>query len=228
MSTLDTQPTGLVLGTPFVLPQVNLLPPEIFERRRFRRVQAGLAGSVVVAAGVVGVLFLSAAGAVTTAQQQVDTAGSQRQALQSQVSALRDVTATYRRAADAQALLVTALGSEVRYSELLNHVARALPDEVWVKSATFSPGGAPHGATVGSPTATAAGPLGTVTFIGVAYTHTNVATWLDDLAGVKGLTDVRLTTSAESQIGARTVVSWTATADLSPDALSGRYTKTGP
>ncbi len=40
------------------LPRVNLLPREILEQERFRRVQYGLSGAVLAAAGVVGVLYL--------------------------------------------------------------------------------------------------------------------------------------------------------------------------
>ncbi len=211
------------------LPQVNLLPPEIFQRRRFRRVQIGLGSTVGVSLGVVGLLLLGAAGAVATAQDQVDAATVQHQRLQTQVSALRDVTATYKQSADAQAMLVDALGSEVRYSKLLNGLSLALSDGgVWVKNAAFTQGGSSNAPTVGTPSVpSAATSVGTVTLTGVAFSHNDVAHLLDRLASVDGLTAPRLQTSAESLLGTRTVVTWTATAELSEAALSGRYTKAG-
>ena len=59
------------------LPQVNLLPPEIEQERRFRRTQFGLGAVVVASLGVVGVLFLAANSQVSSAQGEL--ADSQRE-----------------------------------------------------------------------------------------------------------------------------------------------------
>ena len=56
------------------LPRVNLLPPEIEEQRRFRKVQIGLGAGVVAAVGVVGALTLLASGAVGDAQHRLGQA----------------------------------------------------------------------------------------------------------------------------------------------------------
>ncbi|MGH8938093.1 MAG: hypothetical protein ACRDV2_01960, partial [Actinomycetes bacterium] len=49
------------------LPRVNLLPPEIEEQRRFRRVQAGLGGAVAVAVALVAAGFVMANSEVSSA-----------------------------------------------------------------------------------------------------------------------------------------------------------------
>ena len=52
--------TGLV-----ALPKVNLLPPEIAETARFRKVQMGLGGGVLAAIGVVAMLYVGATGSLS-------------------------------------------------------------------------------------------------------------------------------------------------------------------
>lgn len=226
--TLKKDGDVLTTGARPLLPRVNLLPPEIGEARRFRRVQAGLAGSVVLAVGVVAVLYAGASGAVGDAQEQVDTASAQQRTLQSEAGSYRDVTATYRRALDAQNMLTAAMGQEVRYSRFLNDLALTLPSGVWVKNLTFSQtppaAGKAAGTGTGTPVATE---IGTVTVAGVADQHVDVAAWLDALAAEKGYSRPLLQTSTAALIGTTPVVNWQTTIAVSSDALTGRYSKTG-
>ena len=110
-----------LLTRPVTLPRVNLLPPEIGEARRFRRVQGGLAGAVVASVAVVGLLYAGASAGVSDASAERDQAATTQRTLQSSAAQYRDVTATYTRATDAQALLTTAMGQEVR--GMLNYYA---------------------------------------------------------------------------------------------------------
>jgi len=204
------------------LPSVNLLPPEIAQTRRFRRVQIGLGGAVLGALGVVALLVVAAAGSVSDANDKLDAVGAQQRLLQGQTAQYRDVTATYKRAADAQALLVVAMGDEVRYSRFLSNLSLAIPDNVWVKNITFAQAGT-------SPTSRGPAPtgIGTLTVSGVAYKHEDVAGWLESLSRGPGYDGPLLQSSTEVLLGTKQVVNWAATATLSPAALSGRYSKTG-
>ncbi len=215
-----------VVGAPLALPRVNLLPPEIEAARRFRRVQAGLGSGVLAAVGVVALLFVGASGSVADAQGEVDAAAAQQQVLTAESARYRDVTATYQRASQAQALLTTAMGQEVRYSRFLNDLALTVPDGVWVTSLGFTQAGA-GGASGAAAAAPAAAGIGTVAVSGTAYAHEDVAVWLESLAGQDGYVDPLLQSSTERLIGRRKVVDWSTTVTLSPDALSGRYAKPG-
>lgn len=218
--TETTTRTRPVLAGPVVLPRVNLLPPEIEEQRHFRRVQGGLAGAVLAAFGVVGVLYLGATGAVSDATEKVDAASARQQSLSASIAGYRTVTQLYKREADSQAMLVTAMSQEVRYSRLLNDLSLTLPKDVWVTNLTFdqsSPVAALPGTTGG---------LGKVTITGVADEHGDVALWLEALREQAGYVDPLLQTSNEVLLGSRTVVDYTIQVTLSPDALSGRTTAT--
>jgi Tfp pilus assembly protein PilN len=221
MSVLNTE-SRLVGSTTADLPRVNLLPPEIAEQAAFRKVQMGLGAAVVAAVGVVGLLYVSAAGSVSSAQGDVDKAAAQNTALQAQSAQYRDVTAVYAAAAAAQQQLTSVMGDEVRYSQLLNDLSLSVPSTVWIKSLNYTQG-AP--AAPGPASATSAGSVGTFSVTGVAFSHDDIAIWLESIAGLKSYANPYFSNSTEGLLGTRKVVNFTSTANVTPAALSGRYTK---
>jgi Tfp pilus assembly protein PilN len=201
------------------LPRVNLLPPEIAETRRFRRIQLGLGGAVLGAVGIVALLYVMASSSVSSAQEDVDSANAQHSSLQAETAKYRDVTAVYERAAAAQAMLTQAMGEEVRYSQLMNDLSLSVPETVWLKNLTFAqtaPAAATPGATLG---------IGTITVTGVGFSHDDVAVWLESLAGQKSYANPYFSSSTEVLLGNRKTVNFTSNAILTPAAYSGRYTK---
>jgi Tfp pilus assembly protein PilN len=201
-----------------VLPRVNLLPPEIEQTRQFRRIQYGLGGGLALTVGAVALLFVAAAGSVGDAQTELDAAAATNGELRTQAAKFADVTAVYARAAAAEALLTEAMGQEVHYSGFLSDLSLTVPENVWLKSLTFTQ----------SPTTTGLGStepgIGTVTVSGVGFSHDDVAVWLESLAGQKGYANPYFSSSTETLLGERAVVDFTSTATLTPAALSGTYT----
>ena len=216
--------TRLVGASLSLLPRVNLLPPEIAEKAAFRRVQIGLGSAVLAAIGVVGVLYMSAASSVDSAQGQLDSASSTHSQLQTETSKYAAVTGVYAQAAAAQAMLTQAMGDEVRYSQLLNDLSLSVPAKVWVKNIAFIQ------TVAGAPAAAAAGPaapagIGTFTATGVGFSHDDVAVWLESIAGQKTYTNPYFSNSTEALLGTRKVVNFTSTASITSTALSNIYTK---
>ncbi|MFN2539345.1 MAG: PilN domain-containing protein, partial [Mycobacteriales bacterium] len=159
---------------------------------------------------------------------------SEATSLQTQVSKYSNVTAVYDAAAAAQAQLTTAMGPEVRYSQLLHDLSLSVPSTVWLKTLSYTQtppsavAPAPSSpATVGSPgaSATSTAPIGTAIFTGVGFDHDDLALWLESLAGLKAYTNVYFSNSTEGLIGQRKVVNFSSTADMTSRALSGRYLK---
>ena len=220
MTAVDTAPAPLV-ETPvlaqLVLPRVNLLPPEIAERARLRRLKAGLGAGVVLTAGVVGLLALSASSDVADATARVDAVTARGAALQAQTREYADVNVVHAQAEQAQATLATAMGDEVRFSQFLDDLSTSVPEHVWLNTITFTQGTAADG------TGGAAG-IGTVTFTGTGFRHDDVAAWLESLAAQRGFADPYVTDSTLGRTGERTTVSFTSSVTLTADALSQRYT----
>lgn len=201
-----------------VLPRVNLLPPEIAERVRFRRIQYGLGGGVLAAVGVVALLYLAAVGSVNDATTELETANTTNAALQAETAKYAEVQAVYAQAAAAQAMLTQAMGEEVRFSQYLNDLSLTVPENVWLQNVTFKQ------ATTPSALGTTEPGIGQVTFTGVGFKHDDVAVWLESLARQKGYTDPYFTSSTKALIGTRATVNFSSTVTMTPAALSGRFT----
>ena len=218
-----TQDDRLV-STTIRLPRVNLLPPEIAERVVFQKIQLGLGAAILAAVGVVGLLYVSASHGVTSAQADLDTANSQESSLQQASARYSNVTAVYNHAAAAQAMLTTAMGTEVRYSQLLNDLSLTVPSNVWLSNLAYTSTAPAAGVAAAAVPAAAAG-IGTFTATAVAFSHDDVAVWLESVAGLRTYANPYFSTSTEGLLGTRKVVNFSTTAVLTPSALSGRYLK---
>ena len=212
--------TRPVTSGALLLPRVNLLPPEIAAGRAFRKVQYALGAGVVATFGLVGLLYLGASSSHSQAAEEVTAATARSAVLKAESVKYADVTRTYARAAAAQAMLVQAMGPEVRYSQLLNDLSLRVPENVWLKTLSFS-----QTATGVAPLGAGAPPIGTVSVTGMGFSHDDVAVWLESVAGQKTYSEADFANSTESLLGTRKVVTFTATANLTPEAYSGRYTK---
>ncbi|MCW2678954.1 MAG: Fimbrial assembly family protein [Frankiales bacterium] len=213
------QQTAQPVGTGVVvLPKVNLLPPEIAETARFRRIQMGLAGGVLAAVGVVTLLYVGASSNVSEANTELEAATATGSQLQAESAKYQDVTAVYANAAAAEAMLTQAMGEEVRYSQFLNDLSFTVPENVWVTNVSFAQSAVAP--VLGS---TEPG-IGSVTFSGVGFKHDDVAVWLESLARQKGYANPYFSSSTEALVGTRKTVNFTSTVTMTPDALSKRYT----
>jgi Tfp pilus assembly protein PilN len=198
---------------------VNLLPPEIHEAARFRRFQLAMAGAGVVAVAVVGVLTYMAHNDVSNAKAQVTAAQAEKTSLMKQQASLQYV-ADIRTQVDAKkAMLVQAMSPEIRWSYYMTDLSLRIPDHVWLTNVTA----AEASGQAASSAVTQPG-VGTVNFSGVAFSHDDVATWLDSLAKERGFTNAYFSNSTKGLIGTRQVVNFTSSVTLSPAALSGRFT----
>ena len=210
------------------LPRVNLLPPELEEAQRFRRVQIGLGAAVLAAAGLVGAVTVIAIGQVSSAEDDLSAAKAQQTTLQAKVNEYAEIPVVYAQVEAAEAQLTKAMGQEVRWSYFLNDLSLKTPNKVWLTSMTVAQ-------TVDAePTVDAAAEtgteymspgLGTVSFQGKGFTHNDVAAWLVALAKQKGLSQPYFTSSTKELIGTEDSVTFTSQATITEDALSKRYTE---
>ena len=215
MTTPDVNQVTTTVGVTPTMPSVNLMPTEIAEAAKFRRFQFAMGAAVVAAVAIVGVLYVSGRSGVSSAQSELDSANAAHAQAQSQLTSLSSVSAVYAQVAAKQAMLQQAMGQEIDWSTYLSDLSLRIPDNVWLTTMTATETGA---------TATGTG-LGNITFGGVAFSHDDVATWLDVLAKEKGFTDVYFSNSTRGVIGTKPVVNYTSSVSLTDDAKSGRYTQ---
>ena len=210
------------------LPRVNLLPPEILEAARFRRFQLAMVAAGIGAVAIVGGLYYNAHQGVTKANSDLASAQATQSSLQNQLSGLQSVKDLYDQKDARKAMLEQAMAPEIRWSFYLTDLSLKVPDHVWLTSVTAAesaPGtSATATATAGTAALTSAG-VGTVTFAGTAFSHDDVANWLDALAKERGYTNAYFTNSTKAKLGPRDVVNFTSSVTLTQAALSGRYSK---
>lgn len=207
------------------LPRVDLLPPEIGQRSRQRRVQVAVGCGLLAAVGVVAALSTAGEAARQDADAELTVVSARGAALQAETAKYVDVLAVHQRADGAQDMLSLALAEEVRFSELLDDLSRTVPDNVSLDAVTFSqPTPAPPAVAGGEPG------IGTVTFTGAALSHDDVAAWLDSLATQDGYAEPSLTSSTASSTAnagdGQATVTFTSSVTLTSAALSGRHTST--
>jgi Tfp pilus assembly protein PilN len=181
----------------FDLPRVNLLPPEIFEKRQLQRAQAALGLVVLIAVVGVGLVYVNGGSGVTNAKSRLQSAQTTGQQLQGKITGLNYVTAEQAQADAAKAMLTEATGSAIPFSTYMADLSLRTPKNVWFTSVTFTSSVPP-----GSIAAGAAAPdtVGVVTFSGQALAHNDVAAWLDSAAKEVGFADPYFTSSSESLI----------------------------
>ena len=208
------------------LPRVNLLPPEVAESRRLRKVQTGLAGGVALAVVVSGALALAASNQVSAAQDDLDASKAKSTQLNAEAARYADVPRVYAEVSAAEAQLSQAMGREVRWSYFLNDLSLRTPSKVWLTSMSVTETVDSSAAVVAPGTTTAYGDpgIGTVTFAGKGYQHNDVASWLRALGQQKGLANPYFSQSIKEKIDSQDSVTFTSQATITEDALSGRYT----
>jgi Tfp pilus assembly protein PilN len=179
------------------LPRVNLLPPEIYEKRQLQRAQVGLGVVVLVALVGVGLVYVSGGSAVTDAKSRLQSSQATQTDLQSQLNKLNYVTAEATQAQQAQAMLTQATASTIPFATYLADLSLLTPKNVWFTSVTLTSSVAPG--TITAP-ANAPATVGTVTFGGQALTHNDVATWLDSAAKEVGFANPYFSSSTETLV----------------------------
>jgi len=202
------------------LPSVNLIPQEIAEANKFRRVQLALGASLVAAAGVVGLLSFQAGHDVSSAKGRLASAQQETTTLQGQRAALQNVQDVFNQLSQRQAMLSNAMSPEIRWSFYLEDLSLRIPNNVWLTNINATE---TAGASSASPATAAASGIGNIQFSGVAFSHDDVATWLDVLAKEKGWASPYFSNSAEGLIGTRKVVNFSSSVVITSAAKSGRY-----
>jgi Tfp pilus assembly protein PilN len=164
--------------------QVNLLPPEILEGHRSRRIAALVGAGCAVALLLVFMFYVLQTQRLGDVNDDVATQQTANQNVQTQIGALQSF-ATLQAAAQAQQqLLSAAYAREVSFSRLLMDVSRVIPSDMALDALTLqlSAPAAGAGATVTGPTVF----VGTLNASGEAASVQTIATWLTRLEQVEG------------------------------------------
>jgi Tfp pilus assembly protein PilN len=206
-----------------VVPRVNLLPLELLDARRFRRVQVGLGVGILCVAGLLGAGTVWAQGRTSAAADTLAQTHNETLALQQQQLRYAEVPKVKAELEASRTARERALGADVLWYRFLTDLAVNTPEGTVLSSVTIATNGTTIETAATGPL-TPAG-LGTVTVEGEANRFVDVAAWLDAAGRVNGLTGTKLSAATRSVgvSGAAAKITYSGTAVITSAALSHRY-----
>ena len=184
-------------------PRVNLLPPEIAEAAKLKRLQ-GLLGLLVLGALVLaGLLFFWASSQVSSAQEELtaaETVGADRTA---KVASFAEVPQVLAELDAAEASLVQAMTPEIRWSFYLNNLSLTIPNSVRLMTLTATNKAAADqltGITVAATTPLGDPTMGSIQFTGKAKNYDDVAAWLQSVGQQEGNAEPSLSSTTGREV----------------------------
>jgi Tfp pilus assembly protein PilN len=195
--------------------QINLLPPEIAQRRRAREITLLIGAAGLVLVGLLVLVFLIETARIAGERRHLNDVKGENAALQSKVNELQIFAQHEQQLQTKESLLAGLTQNEVRWSIVLNDLSIRIPSDVWLTTFTGS-----VTASTGAPQA-GNQPLavGTLSLIGSTFTHLDVAKYLARLADVPEFSFPYLTLSAKGGTATSPLVTFNSTVELSPAAL---------
>jgi Tfp pilus assembly protein PilN len=195
--------------------QVNLLPHDVLEGQRYRRltVLVLLVGAVVL--GVILLLFFLQVGKLSSVNHDVTQAQQTNAFIQTQIDQLQKYEDLQVQAQAAQAELTAAYRGEVSFSGMLMDLSRVIPSDMFLTNFTSTISGPPAGTTTGTAL------IGTMNMGGEAIGFDSLSTWLTRLETVQGWVNPWMPTiSADSSVA--NAFTFSTSVDLTQDAETAR------
>lgn len=206
--------------------RVDLMPPEVLERRRFKRAQSWMVVGLVGVVAVQGAGYYLASADAASAADALALEQARTTVLQTEAAKYAQVPAVLASVDRAETALSTAMVTDIEWYRYLSQIADSVPEGVWFETVTAT--ALPPGvAGTGDPLAPVDA-VAEISVTGSTLDYPGVATWLDSLDGISNL-DYVLSSDAtlDADTGERPWVDFTTTAKVSPEAYSDRYAPEG-
>ncbi|WP_432511092.1 PilN domain-containing protein [Kineococcus sp. SYSU DK001] len=197
--------------------RVDLLPPEIAQARRSKRLRAGLAGSLAVVAVAAGAAYAISAGHVADAESALAAEQARTPALQAAQRPYAEVPQVYAQLRQVQQVQDSVTANDVAWYRFVDGIAAGAPADTALTTVSFALADAAQASGAeGDPLAVPG--IGTLSVSGQTTSQAQVATWMESLTRTAGLVDPRLSNSSyDPQTG---LVTFTTSATVTADALS--------
>ena len=205
-------------------PVADLMPPAIVLRRAVGQAKRIVGIVALTLLGVLALLFLVGRMELASVNAQLSASQQALRSAEADKAQYAEVPAVYAAVDAARSELAQAMGNEVQVARLVTQLASITPSNVSLTQVSLVIGDPEAGTgTAATPSTDQAAdvPVGTVTFAGEAASFNDVSAWIDVLRATPDYQNVILTeVSRDSTNG---VYAFTNTAELTDQALSGRY-----
>lgn len=196
--------------------RINLLPPELAERRRERQITTTIVAAGVALVVLLGLVYAAELVRLNGQKHTLQTQQATNATLQGQVAQLSQFQQLEGQLQSRSSLLTNLTQDEVRWSVVLADISLVIPSDTWLTNFTASENATGTQAAQGT---TGSTPLGSIQLTGITFSHLDVAKWLTRLAGVDAFTNAYLSLSTKSTIGPTPVVNFNSSVNLSDPAL---------
>jgi Tfp pilus assembly protein PilN len=223
--------------------QVNLLPTDVKERQRTRRLTAAVIMAVGAVVALLFFVFVLQTARLSDANRKLATQKAANTELEGQIAGLEPFATLKAQVAAREALAAEALNGQVLWSGVLRDVSMVIPDKVWLSNMTgtvtppapaapapvapapaATPGETPAPSTAPTPppVVPASTLIGSIQFQGMADDHPAVAQWLTRLEQVTGWANAWISNASEVDNSGNTDIQWTGSIDLTLEATVQR------
>jgi Tfp pilus assembly protein PilN len=174
--------------------QVNLLPSDVRERLRTRRLMAAVIAGVGAVMALLFFVFVLQSARLSNTEQKLRAQEAVNSDLQAKIGQLQQFQQLKLTVAAREALAAAALNGQVAWSGVLRDISIVIPNKMWLTgmngaltsstAAPLTPSGTPT--TGGAPAPVAPTLVGSIQFQGMASDFPTVAKWLNRLEQVNG------------------------------------------
>jgi len=198
--------------------QVNLLPPDILQGQRYRRLTLTVLAAGALILALIIIFFLVQVGRLGSVNGDIEAKQKTNAQLQSQIDSLQKYDDLQVQAQQAQSQLDAAYAGEVSFSGMLMDLSRVIPSDAYLS--TFS-------ATITGPAPTTGGTttttplIGTMTTGGEAIGFDSLSIWLTRLELVQGWVNPWMPTIA-ADTAVSNAYTFTTSVDLTQDVETPR------
>ncbi len=208
------------------LPQVNLLPTEIIEKRSLRELKIKLGLYLLVLVGVIVAGFAYVQVEQSLAQSRLTDAQAETTRLKAEEATYAEIPIILGQLDDAQTALRDGMYREILWNDYLGAIAATIPDDGLIESVVVT-AATPNAAGPGTTDGLQSNAIGALEFTVNLVEFPDTATWLDDLEAIPGVADARLSAATYSTpINAEPTYEVTGSVRLTEDAYSGRFEPT--
>ena len=225
--------------------QVNLLPGDVRERQKVRRLTALVVTGVVAVLALLFFVFVLQSARLANAKHQLDAQQVQNTALQSKIGQLAQFQQLKLQLSEKEALVTGAKVGAIAWSGVLRDISMVIPNKMWLTGMTatvaltaptvITPAPVTPSGTTG--TATPVVPTGpaiaaNLQFAGVASDYPTVALWLTRLEQVDGWVNAWFSTASKQGSSDSATATCTTAVDgtqtcTTADPLAGKVNFTG-
>jgi Tfp pilus assembly protein PilN len=162
--------------------QVNLLPPDILQGQRYRRLTLTVLATGALILALIVIFFLVQVGRLGSVNGDTEAKQQTNAQLQSQIDSLQKYDDLQVQAQQAQSQLDAAYAGEVSFSGMLMDLQRVIPSDAYLNTFSATITGPPpaNGGTTTTPL------IGTMTTGGEAIGFDSLSIWLTRLELVNG------------------------------------------